>query len=64
MNKLLNYTWIGWLNIIVLQWLFVRFYYAENEQGRIEGWGLLFPIVPLTGWWNDYVPQKHWTVKL
>lgn len=64
MNKLFGYSWVGWLNIIILQWFFIRLYYSVNEQNSIECYGFLFPIVPLTGWWSDYVPQKPWKVKL
>jgi hypothetical protein len=64
MSKLFGYSWIGWLNIVILQWFFVRLFYSENEQGNIENYGFIFPIVPLTGWWGDYFPHKYWNVKL
>jgi len=65
MKKLFGYTWVGWLNIIVLQWLFVRLYYAESDSGSVENYGIIFPIVPLTGWWSDYLPlSKYWNIKL
>lgn len=64
MNKLFGYSWIGWLNITILQWFFVRLYYVENDQNNIENYGLMFPIVPLTGWWSNYFPHKYWNVKL
>lgn len=48
-KKLFSFTWVGWLNVILLQWLFVRL--AYNDKGR---WFLFLGIVPLTGWSNDY----------
>lgn len=64
MKTLFGYSWVGWLNIIVLQWFFTRLYYSVNDQGGVEYYGLYFPIVPLTGWWSDYFPSKYWKVKL
>lgn len=64
MSKLFGYSCIGWLNIIILQWFFVRLYYVENEQNNIKNYGFIFPIVPLTGWWSDYFPHEYWNIKL
>lgn len=64
MTKLFNHTLIGWLNIIILQWFFTRLYWSQDDQGNVQGYGFLFPVVPLTGWWSDYIPQKQWKVKL
>jgi hypothetical protein len=64
MKKLFGSTWIGWLNTFILQWFFVRLYYVENEQNVVQSYGLIFPIVPLTGWWSDYIPRKYRNVKL
>jgi hypothetical protein len=64
MKKQFGPTLIGWLNIIILQWFFVRLYYVENDQNVIERCGLIYPIVPLTGWWGNYVPRKYRSVKL
>ena len=64
MKKILGYTWVGWLNIIILQWFFIRLYYIENDQNIIENYGIMFPIVPLTGWWNNYFPTKYWKIKI
>jgi hypothetical protein len=58
MKTILGNSWVGWLNIIILQWFFVRLFYQLKDNGEILGYGLLLPVVPLTGWWNDYVPAK------
>lgn len=56
-------TWVGWLNVLVLQWPGVRLAY------RREGWyswrkragitrthySLMLGVVPLTGWWGRYI---------
>lgn len=60
-------TWVGWLNTLLLQWLFVRLQGVIDEIDRPSGgrlivrnyWTLIFPVVPLTGWWSDYVPKRH-----
>lgn len=57
-----GYSWVGILNQLFLQWLFVRLQ-AEvvSEKDRtITGFKLIGFIVPLTGWWSDYV----WAWKL
>ena len=64
MKKLLSKTWVGWLNIIVLQWLFVRLFYATNDQDEVVNYGFIFPVLPLTGWWSDYIPAKQYHVDL
>jgi len=46
-KTLFGLTWVGWLNFILLQWLFVRLAYGD-------GWHLLLWPLPLRGWWNDY----------
>lgn len=51
-SKLFGENWVGWLNILILQWFFVRLYYTECKKTK---WGLLKKVVPLTGWWNEFV---------
>lgn len=58
MKTLFGENWVGWLNLIVLQWFFVRLFYSMNDAGQIEHYGLFFPIVPLTGWRSDYIPSN------
>lgn len=62
-----RYSIFGWFNILFCQWLFFRVE-AEAKVNRIEfdgecdylltGVNVIFPIVPLTGWVNAYVPQR------
>ena len=46
----LGFTWVGWLNIFFLQWFFVRLAYSDRNT-----WKLLKGIVPMTGWWSEYI---------
>jgi hypothetical protein len=41
-------TWVGWLNVIILQWLFIRLSYGGE-------WKILKVIIPGTGWFSDYM---------
>jgi len=50
-KELFGGTILYWLNILFVQWFFTRIY-------RNEDWtkfGLLKPVLPLTGWWNNYI---------
>ena len=47
-------SWIGLLNFLVLQWFFIRFA-KVLEDGEMIGFLILRWIVPLTGWWSDYI---------
>ena len=38
-------TWVGWLNLLVLQWLFMRLAYNMNNEWFILRW-----VIPRTGW--------------
>lgn len=65
MKKFLGYTWVGWLNIMVLQWFFIRLQYSIDYEGdpTPKNFMLLRGIVPLTGWLTNYIwviPRK-WT---
>lgn len=44
-----------WLNVLLFQWLFVRFYATVDEKtGAVSTVGFFGGVVPLTGWWGDY----------
>ncbi len=43
----LQLSWVGWLNMLFVQFFFVRVSYGHN-------WKLLKWIIPLTGWINPY----------
>jgi hypothetical protein len=49
-----SYSTLGLLNILVLQWLFVRLQATVNGSKllRLE---LIGFILPMTGWFNDYI---------
>lgn len=51
-------TWVGWLNMLVLQWLGLRLAYVVPAAGvalappRRVGWALAWGVLPLAGWWG------------
>lgn len=47
------------LNIFVLQWFFVRLARIIDDDMKQVGWGLLGPVLPLTGWRSDYIGRTH-----
>jgi hypothetical protein len=46
-KTLFGKTWVGWLNVLLFQWFFVRLSYGTK-------WSWLTGVVPCTGWWSDY----------
>ena len=51
---LLGYSWLGILNMSLLQWFFIRLQ-ATADNGQIVKFNVIGPIVPLTGWWSRYI---------
>lgn len=52
-KKVLGHTWLGWLNKLILQWLFIRL--AEELHGDSHNqWVILRWVWPTTGWTTDY----------
>lgn len=53
--------WLDKLNYYLLQWFFVRLYQTEPLPPVVTAtvWGLMFPVVPLTGWTTKYKPTKR-----
>jgi hypothetical protein len=51
-------TRTGWLNFLVLQWFWCRLG-KIIDKGEICGWVIMYPIIPLTGWWNDKWPEAY-----
>jgi hypothetical protein len=44
-----------------MQWFFVRIFYYTNGIGTNLGYGLMGFVLPLTGWWGDYIDVgKRW----
>lgn len=61
--RIFGWSWLGILNFFVLQWLFFRLegitLPLEFDKNRKVIFrmklGLLFIVLPLTGWWSDYI---------
>ena len=62
-RRVLGYTLVGWLNILVLQWFWVRLagHTEHRPDGIYEGWCLLYGCAPVTGWFSDYWPPPKTT---
>ena len=54
---------LGIINFCLTQWLFFRVAMMKHDDGRIQ-WALLYPVIPLTGWFSSYVPKKFKVKKL
>jgi len=52
-----GYTWVGILNQVILQWFFIRFQaeVTDKEDLTVESFKIIGFVVPLTGWWSDYI---------
>ena len=57
-RRFLSLTWVGWLNFLLVQWLCVRIAGRIDHSGKFAGWGLRGPVLPLSGWWGDYLPRR------
>lgn len=55
-------TWLGCVNYIV-QFLFIRIY-KSVDNGVIKGYGILYFVLPLSGWFNPYVVIGGGKIKL
>lgn len=48
-------TWLYFWNFFLFQWLFFRVTRQVNNTGVTTGYGVLMGVVPLTGWWSNYI---------
>jgi len=56
-NRVLGLTWVGWLNFLLLQWVGLRLCGVfDGGSAAWVGWSYYWPVLPLSGWWTDYVP--------
>jgi hypothetical protein len=55
-----NRNWIGWLNILLFQWLFIRLNYIQQVGScKMKSIGIQYWVVPTTGWGNIPVFIQH-----
>lgn len=47
LRRFLGLTWVGWLNMLVLQWFCVRLVYHVEDNNTISGWSYCF-MLPLS----------------
>jgi hypothetical protein len=48
-------TWLGWLNILIIQWFFIRLARVLDDNGNTIKFKIIGIIVPVTGWFSDYI---------
>ena len=57
--KLPFHSWVGALNFLVLQWFCFRIartmLIGVHGRQRQIGWKWVGPVLPLSGWWGDYI---------
>lgn len=52
---------LGLFNFLILQWFFIRLGKKINHKGKCTGFCIVKWVVPLTGWWSDYICiGKEW----
>lgn len=44
-----------WWNFLLFQWFFIRRGKVVDKNGNVIRWVWLTGILPLTGWWSDYI---------
>ncbi len=55
----IGFSWIGWLNVLILQWFCLRIEMTiDNDTKVITKYKLLGFIKPGTGWSGKYVWLK------
>ncbi len=52
--KWFGMSWVGWVNRLFLQWLFIRLAYKEDNKGRKYDFGIMRGVWPTTGWNTPY----------
>lgn len=51
---------LGFWNKVLVQWLFFRVCRIMDDAcSKQVGWGIIVPVVPLTGWHSDYLPRCY-----
>lgn len=52
-----KYSWVGLLNIFIIQWLFIRIQISVKSKTdrTIVDWNIIGFILPLTGWFSKYI---------
>lgn len=56
-------SWVGKLNVWIFQWFFFRLAFCVEKNRKCK-FVVLFPVVPLTGWWNSYKPDLKFNFRL
>jgi len=47
---------IGLINLLYVQFFFIRICKRKDiKSGKIDAWGILYFVMPFTGWRSDYI---------
>lgn len=52
------------INIFIVQWFFFRITRVIDDNDIQTHWGIIFPIIPLTGWRSKYIPRKYFSINI
>jgi hypothetical protein len=63
-RKFLGFTWVGWLNILLVQWFCARLQGCIDDEDGKTTWFIITPVAPLTGWKTNYWPKKRKMFKI
>lgn len=65
MKRFIGLTWMGWSNLLFVQWLGMRLYRLEQDDGRVTEIGLEGWILPLVGWGKPcHLKSPLWRLRL
>ena len=74
-DRFKDLSWFGYLNWNFFQWFGFRLSKGFEPLQTIEinpeqpkvcrvSWYLMLPIIPWTGWWSDFVPQRYLRLRI
>ena len=60
----LELTRWGWANFLLFQWTGFRLARVISDDGRLRALAILGPVLPLSGWYGEYVgwPKCRWKI--
>lgn len=53
------HSWLFWVNFLGFQWFFIRLCQHVNDEGQTVRWSFVRWVIPITGWWTDYIYWPH-----
>ena len=50
-----GHTWVGWLNLLLVRWFFIRLAYVQ-DGAVFKGWAILYGVYPFK-WKGAWPPE-------